>query len=174
MPLIIAIFMIVSTIFAVIATVCVVSDWLSERAVQPVEVAPIPEPIPEPEPEPEPEPIPEPEPEPEPELEIIESAPVIVPVDLPEPEDVEEGVEIIEVAWPESMAKNKIYRYDPNGVVVARGDTVLVPTFDKPRRREVLRTATVINGNYHTTALPEGLVLKKVVRVVKQDCSAAQ
>ena len=70
------------------------------------------------------------------------------------------------MAWPESMAKNRTYRYDPNGVVVARGDMVLVPTFDKHRRREVLRTATVINGNYRTESLPEGLVLKKVVRVV--------
>ncbi len=109
----------------------------------------------------------EPEPEPEPEIEIIESAPVEIPEDFPEPESTDVGIEVIDVAWPESMVRNKIYRYDPNGEIVHRGDTVLVPTFDKHRHGEILRTATVINGNYRTQDFPADKVLKKIVRVVR-------
>jgi hypothetical protein len=118
-------------------------------------------------PEPEPEPEPEPVPEPEPEEEVIVSEPVIIPEDLPEPETIEVGVEVIDVAWPESMAKNKMYKYDPCGKILNRGDTVLVPTFDKHRHGEIFRTATVINGNYRIESIPEGRTLKKIVRVVK-------
>ena len=117
--------------------------------------------------EPIPEPIPEPEPEPEPLPEFVESEPVEIPEDLPEPESVEEGIEVIDVAWPESMARNKIYKYDPNGEILHRGDTVLVPTFDKHRHGEILRMATVINGNYRIESLPEGRVLKKIELVMR-------
>ena len=110
---------------------------------------------------------PKPEPQPQPEIEVIESAPVEIPEDFPEPVSVEEGIEVIDVAWSESMAKNKIYRYDPNGEILQRGDTVMVPTFDKHRNGEILRTATVINGNYRTQDFPADRVLKKIVRVVK-------
>ena len=160
METLITIYMIVSIIFALSALTYVVVDVVIEVLQKLLDREPKEEPvivqqviIPEPEPEPEPE--------------IIESAPVEIPEDLPEPESVETGVEVIDVAWPESMARNKIYRYDPNGSVVERGDTVLVPTFDKHRKCEVLRTATVINGNYRTDSLPADKVLKKVVRVVK-------
>ena len=95
---------------------------------------------------------------------IIESCPVIVPENLPEPTSVETGIEIIEVAWPESIAKNKIYRYDPNGETLRRGDTVLVPTFDALRHREVLRTATVINGNYRADPCQITKTLKKIIK----------
>ena len=129
------------------------------------------EPEPEPVAEPEPEPVAEPEPEPEsiaePEPEIIESLPVIIPEDLPVPESEETGIEVIDVAWPESMAKNKIYKYDPNGETVHRGDIVLVPTFDAHRHGNILRTATVINGNYCIEFSPGGKTLKKIIRVVK-------
>lgn len=103
----------------------------------------------------------------EPEIEIIESDLVEIPEDLAEPESVDFGIEVIGVAWPESMAKNKIYKYDPNGEVLNRGDVVLVPTFDSHRGVEVLRTATVINGNYYIESTPLGKELKKIVRVVK-------
>ena len=128
---------------------------------------PEPEPVAEPEPEPVAEPEPEPVAEPEPELEIIESQPVIIPEDLPVPESEEIGIEVIDVAWPESMAKNKIYKYDPNGETVHRGDIVLVPTFDAHRHGNILRTATVINGNYCVEYIPGGKTLKKIIRVVK-------
>lgn len=114
-----------------------------------------------------PAPEPEPEPEVEPELEIVESAPVIIPEDMPAPVSAEVGIEVIDVAWPESMAKNKIYKYDPNGETVSRGDIVLVPTFDRHRHGDILRTATVINGNYRVDSFPSDIVLKKIVRVVK-------
>ena len=168
------IFMIVSSIFAVFSIAYVVVDVVLE-ALKREKPEPKPEPIPEPEPapepipepEPEPEPIPEPEPEPPlPDMEIIESAPVEIPEDLPVPESVEEGLEVIEVAWPESMAKNKIYRYDPDGRTFQRGDMVLVPTFDRHRHGAILRTATVINGNYRTVDFPADRELKKVVRKV--------
>ena len=114
-----------------------------------------------------PKPEPQPQPEPQPEIEVIESAPVEIPEDFPEPVSAQEGIEVIDVAWSESMAKNKIYRYDPNGEILQRGDTVMVPTFDKHRNGEILRTATVINGNYRTQDFPADRVLKKIERVVK-------
>ena len=158
-PFVVA-FMVFATIFALamLAYVVVetVIDLLSKKQT-PAE--PVPEPIPEP--------VVEPEPEPEPEVEIIESEPVEIPEDLPIPESVEEGIEVIDVAWPESMARNKIYKYDPNGEIVQRGDTVLVPTFDKHRHGEILRTATVINGNYRLPELPAGRTLKQIVYVIR-------
>ena len=141
------------------------------EAIAEPEPEPVAEPEPEPVAEPEPEPVAEPEPEPEsiaePEPEIIESLPVIIPEDLPVPESEETGIEVIDVAWPESMAKNKIYKYDPNGETVHRGDIVLVPTFDAHRHGNILRTATVINGNYCIEFIPGGKTLKKIIRVVK-------
>ncbi|MBR2474420.1 MAG: hypothetical protein IKB51_05265 [Clostridia bacterium] len=101
------------------------------------------------------------------EIEIIESEPVLIPADMPEPVSAEVGIEVIDVAWPESMAKNKIYKYDPNGETVNRGDMVLVPTFDKHRHGDIFRTATVINGNYRVDSLPTDMVLKQIVRVIK-------
>ena len=97
---------------------------------------------------------------------IIESEPVILPENMPEPISIETGIEIIEVAWPESIAKNKIYRYDPNGEILRRGDTVLVPTFDALRHGEVLRTATVINGNYRVEPHEITRALKKIIKKV--------
>lgn len=111
----------------------------------------------------------EPEPEPEPEPEIVESEPVMIPEDMPEPISAEIGLEVIDVAWPESMAKNKIYKYDPNGETLKRGDVVLVPTFDRHRHGDIFRTATVINGNYRVDSFPSDVVLKKIVRVVSSD-----
>ena len=152
MDVIVIIFMAIAIIFALASLGYVVVDVLLELRKK---EEPIPEPIPEPEPEPEPLP------------EFVESEPVEIPEDLPEPESVETGIEVIDVAWPESMAKNKIYKYDPNGEILNRGDTVLVPTFDKHRHGEILRMATVINGNYRVESLPEGRVLKKIERVIR-------
>ena len=152
MDVIVIIFMAVATIFALASLGYVAVDVVMELRKK---EEPIPEPIPEPEPDPEPMP------------EFIESEPVEIPEDLPEPESVEEGIEVIDVAWPESMAKNKIYKYDPNGEVLHRGDMVLVPTFDRHRHGEILRMATVINGNYRIESLPEGRVLKKIERVMR-------
>ena len=101
------------------------------------------------------------------EIEIIESEPVLIPEDMPEPVSAEVGTEVIDVAWPESMAKNKIYKYDPNGETLHRGDMVLVPTFDKHRHGHIFRTATVINGIYRVESVPSDTVLKKIVRVIK-------
>ncbi len=151
MDIIVIIFMAIATIFALSSLGYVAVDVILEVRgnKEPVVVPP--------EPEPEPEPMPE----------FVESEPVEIPEDLPEPESVEEGIEVIDVAWPESMAKNKIYKYDPCGEILHRGDTVLVPTFDRHRHGEILRMATVINGNYRVESLPEGRVLKKIERVLR-------
>ena len=150
------VYMIVSIVFSLFSISYVTADVISE-VVRKRKNAPKPEPRPQP----------QPQPQPQPEIEVIESAPVEIPEDFPEPVSAQEGIEVIDVAWPESMVKNKIYRYDPDGEILQRGDTVMVPTFDKHRNGEILRTATVINGNYRTEDFPANRVLKKIVRVVK-------
>ena len=128
-------------------------------------VPPEPEPEPEPIPEPEPEPIIEPEPVPEP---IIEPEPIPEPdpTDKAAPED-ENLVDAIDVSWPEGDGRT--YRYDPNGEKLDKGDEVLAPSFDKFRKREVVRKATVAQGNYKVN--PDSLEhpLKKIAGVVKRN-----
>lgn len=108
------------------------------------------------------------EPEEEP-LDYIPLEEEVAVDDIPEPEEVaDEGVEVIGVAWPESIKKNKIYRYDPDGEELNKGDTVLVPTVDKTSNIEVIREATVVHPNYKVA--PESLPypLKKIIRVIKR------
>lgn len=147
MKIAIIIFIVISSIFAIATLVYVAVDIILERRKK--EEGAQTEPTQESEPE------------------IIESAPVIIPDDMPVPVSAETGIEVIDVAWPESMAKNKIYKYVPNGEIVSRGDIVLVPTFDRHRHREILRTATVINGNYRVDSIQTDESLKKIVCVVK-------
>lgn len=159
MNVVIIIFMIVSTVFALATLGYVIVDFILEnrngkkpKEENKEELAPESEEL---------------KAEIEPEPEIIESEPVIIPENMPEPVSADFGIEVIDVAWPESMAKNKIYKYDPNGETVSRGDTVLVPTVDKHRHGAILRTATVINGNYRVEEIPSDKVLKKIIRVIK-------
>ncbi len=134
-------------------------------------------------------PKPEPEVEPEPEPEFVEeavlieedvdqeavaealAAPVVVLEeikydDLVETE-MEGGVEVISVVWPERKDHNKLYRYSPNGETLQPGDIVLVPTRDVMRERDVIRKAAVVRGNHRVD--PETLhhKLKKIIGRVK-------
>lgn len=83
-------------------------------------------------------------------------------------EEIENGVDAIGVSWEESIHKGKVYRYDPDGKVVDCGDTVLVPTKNDKYKEDVVREATVAQGNHkidpHTLRHP----LKKVISVVKR------
>lgn len=121
-------------------------------------------------PEPEPEIQPEPEPEPEPEIEFIPMEEEIVGLEelALHSDETDEGIEVVGVAWPESMKRNKIYRYDPDGEVLNRGDVVLVPTMDRERKREVIREATVVDGNYKIDPDTLPTPLKKIIRVIKR------
>ena len=149
----VVIYIIVSVLFAICSlsyvAVDIVVELIKRKKAPPVCVQTVPAP--------EPKPVLEPEPMPE----IIET----IPVEIPSSDQVEEGVEVIDVAWPESLAKNRIYKYDPNGQIFKKGDAVLVPTYDKHRNGDILRTATVVNGNYRIAALPANKTLKKVVPI---------
>ena len=80
----------------------------------------------------------------------------------------EEGVEVIGVVWPEKAHKNKVYRYDPNGEELHEGDTVLVPTRDVAKNREIVRQAAVAHANHRVD--PEHIKhpLKKIIGVIKR------
>jgi hypothetical protein len=90
-----------------------------------------------------------------------------------EDEEVEDGVEVVGVVWPEREKKNKVYRYDPNGEKVTQGDIVLVPSRDEAQSRDIVRKATVAYGNHKVD--PEVLKhpLKKIIGIVKRKAEAA-
>ena len=83
-------------------------------------------------------------------------------------DDVEEGVEVIGVVWPGKKKHNKVYRYDPNGERVTKGDVVLVPSRDVGSNRDIIRKATVAHGNHKVE--PENLAgpLKKIIGVFRR------
>lgn len=93
--------------------------------------------------------------------------------DMDDDEEEEEGVEVIGVVWPERPTHNKVYRYDPNGEHVTKGDIVLVPSRDNARDRDIIRKATVAHGNHKID--PENLnnPLKKIIGIVKRKTEAA-
>ena len=86
---------------------------------------------------------------------------------LPDEDEFEGGVEVIEVIWAESSSK-KVYRYDPNGMKVERGDIIRVPSRDAAKNRDVIRKVIVARGNHKVD--PETLKhpLKKVDSVVNR------
>lgn len=90
-----------------------------------------------------------------------------------EEEEAEDGVEVIDVVWPEKEKKNKLYRYDPNGETVHDGDIVLVPSRDAAKQKEVIRKATVAHGNHRVD--PEHIhhPLKKIIAIVKRKAEDA-
>jgi hypothetical protein len=93
--------------------------------------------------------------------------------DMDDDEEEEEGVEVIGIVWPERPTHNKVYRYDPNGERVTKGDIVLVPSRDKEKNRDIIRKATVAHGNHKID--PEHLThpLKKIIGIVKRKAEAA-
>ncbi len=93
--------------------------------------------------------------------------------DMDDDEEDDEGVEVIGVVWPERPTHNKVYRYDPNGERVTKGDIVLVPSRDKEKNRDIIRKATVAHGNHKID--PEHLThpLKKIIGIVKRKAEEA-
>ncbi len=134
---------------------------------------------------------PEPEPEPEPEpiiLEEVDERDLAEALEQPDidlaeieykPDDddqfaaapEEPGIEVVGVVWPERAKRNKVYRYDPNGEILEKGDIVLAPTFDVAKGREVIRKAAVAHENHRVD--PEHIKhpLKKIVAVIKRNVS---
>ncbi len=146
-----------------------------------------PAPMPAPQPVPQPAPPPPPPPAPAPIVEeavIIEenvdatavaealAAPVVVLADIDyddlEETEMEDGVEVISVVWPERRSHNKLYRYSPNGEKFESGDVVLVPTRDVMRERNVIRKAAVVRGNHFVDPNTLHHTLKKIVGRVKK------
>ena len=82
-------------------------------------------------------------------------------------EELDEGMEVIGVVWPEKKTNNKVYRYAPNGEILEKGDIVLVPTMDHARNREVVRKAAVAHGNHRIDPSHHPYPLKKIIGVLR-------
>ena len=82
-------------------------------------------------------------------------------------EELDEGVEVIGVVWPEKPNRNKVYRYDPNGETLEKGDIVLVPTMDHAKKREVVRKAAVAHANHKIDPANHPYTLKKIIGVIR-------
>lgn len=102
-------------------------------------------------------------------LEVLPEEP-----DCPEVDPVvEDGVEVVGVVWPEKTKQNKVYRYDPNGEQLEKGDVVLVPTRDNHKDREVVRKVDVSHGNHIIEPDTHPYVLKKIIGVIKRHTETA-
>lgn len=88
-------------------------------------------------------------------------------------EELDEGVEVIGVVWPEKTKQNKVYRYDPDGEVVEKGDIVLVPTMDHAKNREVVRKAAVAHANHKIDPVTHPHTLKKIIGVIRHQVQSA-
>ena len=108
---------------------------------------------------------------PQEELEEALAAPDIVLEEInyieDDDEELDEGVEVIGVVWPEKPNRNKVYRYDPNGETLEKGDIVLVPTMDHARKREVVRKAAVAHANHKIDPVLHPYALKKIIGVIR-------
>ncbi len=85
----------------------------------------------------------------------------------------EPGLEVVSVVWPEEKKGNKVYRYDPNGEVLEKGDMVLVPTHDAAKDREVIRKAAVAHANHTIDPDTHPHPLKKIIAVIKRHARMA-
>ena len=83
-------------------------------------------------------------------------------------EELDAGVEVIGVVWPEKNRNNKVYRYDPNGEILEKGDVVLVPTMDHSKNREVVRKAAVAHANHKIDPANHPYALKKIIGVIRR------
>lgn len=88
-------------------------------------------------------------------------------------EELDEGVEVIGVVWPEKTNQNKVYRYDPDGEVLEKGDIVLVPTMDHAKNREVVRKAAVAHANHKVDPATHPHPLKKIIGVIRHQVQSA-
>ena len=80
----------------------------------------------------------------------------------------EQGVNVIDVRWPECRSDDKVYRYDPDGETVGEGDVVLVPTRDEASNKDIVREAEVARGNYKMNPDELDRPLKKIIGVVRR------
>ncbi len=92
-----------------------------------------------------------------------EKAPELV-IEVTCESDTANTVEAIDIKWEDDA---RIYRYDPNGETVDRGDTVLVPTTIEALG-EVEREAEVAKGNYRIPADKLEKPLKKIIAVIRR------
>lgn len=83
------------------------------------------------------------------------------------------GIEVIGVVWPEKANRNKVYRYDPNGEQLEKGDMVLVPTRDVAKNREVVRKAAVAHENHKIDPALHPYTIKKIIGVIRRHADAA-
>ena len=81
---------------------------------------------------------------------------------------VDDGIDVIDVVWPERGKDGKTYRYDPEGNTVEDGDVVLVPTRDAASDKDVVREAEVVKGNYKVDPSSLDHPLKKIIGVVRR------
>lgn len=88
-------------------------------------------------------------------------------------EELEEGIEVIGVVWPDKAKNNKVYRYDPNGEQLEKGDMVLVPTKDAHKNREVIRKAAVAHENHKIDPALHPYAIKKIIGVIKRHAETA-
>ena len=88
-------------------------------------------------------------------------------------EELDEGVEVIGVVWPEKTKNNKVYRYDPNGEQLEKGDIVLVPTRDVHKNREVIRKAAVAHENHKIDPALHPHAIKKIIGVIRRHAENA-
>ena len=84
----------------------------------------------------------------------------------------EEGVEVIGVVWPEKANRNKVYRYDPDGEKLEKGDLVLVPTRDVHKNKEVIRKAAVAHENHRIDPALHPHAIKKIIGVIRRHADA--
>ena len=87
-------------------------------------------------------------------------------------EELEEGVEVIGVVWPEKANRNKVYRYDPDGEKLEKGDLVLVPTRDVHKNKEVIRKAAVAHENHRIDPALHPHAIKKIIGVIRRHADA--
>lgn len=88
-------------------------------------------------------------------------------------EELEEGIEVVGVVWPEKKNNNKVYHYDPNGEKLEKGDMVLVPTRDVHKNREVVRKAAVAHENHKIDPALHPYAIKKIIGVIKRHAENA-
>lgn len=91
-----------------------------------------------------------------------------VTTEIPLEEIDNDTIEVISIIWPESARKNKMYLYDPKGLQVNDGDTVIVPTRNENQGVEVTRRVVVARGNHRVSASSVHRDLKKIIGVVRK------
>lgn len=77
------------------------------------------------------------------------------------------GKEVVSVVIPERSKNNKVYRYDPDGETLERGDVILVPRATSKGKRS-LHKAAVTEGNHNVDAEKVEGPIEKIFGIVKR------